>query len=353
MQNLKFNEQNLISVIIPVYNVKPYLKESIESVILLFFPFFLIILIDDGSTDGSGEICDRYAKEDPRIKVVHQKNRGLSAARNAGLNIFQGEMVAFLDSDDVFYKEALAKMYRAMIRTGADIVECDYSVYKKRGRMNINKIQKMNRGILNNRRKHGMVGNQDALRMHTEGLIASYVWNKLYKRNIWNNLRFREGQNFEDFEIILPLLERTKKICLLNDVLIKYRVRKGSITTTLSCTKLRDRFIAYCHYVKFIRAHIPEYFGEAHLRRVRETFYAELLSEYHKQMFYSISDRKKYFSLLRKEILYVKKRLDLKTCRRKVRMMTWLFYNVPHVVSGALYWGFRPFRILMQRVGIR
>ena len=105
----------MISVIVPVYNVEPYLEEAIESVIHQTYTNLEIILVDDGSTDGSGRICDRYQKKDSRIKIIHQENRGLSAARNAGLDICKGGMIAFLDSDDAFCKDMLQKMSDAML----------------------------------------------------------------------------------------------------------------------------------------------------------------------------------------------------------------------------------------------
>lgn len=95
----------MISVIIPVYNVKPYLEDAIESVIHQSYTDIEIILIDDGSTDGSGEICDRYQKIDSRIIVIHQENKGLSVARNVGLDLCKGEIISFLDSDDFFFQK--------------------------------------------------------------------------------------------------------------------------------------------------------------------------------------------------------------------------------------------------------
>lgn len=152
MQNWK-NKQKLISVIIPVYNVKLYLAESIESVIHQTLPCLEILLIDDGSTDGSGEICDRYSKVDQRIKVIHQKNRGLSAARNVGLNACKGEFVAFLDLDDVFCKNALSKMYNAMLMTDGDIIECKYVVRRENGKIDIDKNQRRGPGKTNSQKK--------------------------------------------------------------------------------------------------------------------------------------------------------------------------------------------------------
>ena len=251
------SERGLISVIIPVYNVKPYLTEAIESVIGQTYPFVEIILVDDGSTDGSGEICDRFAEMNNQIKVIHQKNRGLSAARNAGLDLCRGSAITFLDPDDAFRIDMLSKMYRAMQKTGADIVECNYSEYKSAGRMNPKYIHDRPRGISNGYRKKGVYDCRKALRMHLEGLIADNVWNKLYNKKIWEELRFREGQNFEDIDIVLPTIERAEKICILNSVLVMHRKRRGSITATRSMKNLKDWITSRHHYMDYIQSHIP------------------------------------------------------------------------------------------------
>lgn len=109
-------ESPLVSVIVPVYNVKPYLNEALDSVINQTYRNQEIILIDDGSTDGSGEICDEYATRDNRIKVIHQTNQGLSAARNAGLDIMHGSVISFLDSDDAFHPQMIEIMLHEMIQ---------------------------------------------------------------------------------------------------------------------------------------------------------------------------------------------------------------------------------------------
>lgn len=106
----------MISVIIPVFNVRPYLVDAIESVLRQTYTDIEVILVDDGSTDGSGEICDKYGKKDNRIQVVHQANEGLSAARNAGLDICRGDLIAFLDPDDIYCQDMLSRMVHPILR---------------------------------------------------------------------------------------------------------------------------------------------------------------------------------------------------------------------------------------------
>ena len=125
----------LVSIIIPVFNVKYYLTETLESVINQTYKNLDIILIDDGSTDGSSDICDEYASKDKRIRVHHQVNQGVSAVRNAGLDLAVGEFLAFLDSDDAYYPDYLSSMMTTMIHEGVDIVMCKYTEHKTRGKM--------------------------------------------------------------------------------------------------------------------------------------------------------------------------------------------------------------------------
>ncbi|MBR0438369.1 MAG: glycosyltransferase family 2 protein [Clostridia bacterium] len=119
---------SLISVIIPVYNVEVYLEEALQSVRDQTYGNLEIIIIDDGSTDGSGGICERSAAEDPRFRVICQENRGLSAARNRGLDVSTGEYIAFLDPDDAYLPSFMEKMLTAMERDGTDICECRYAL---------------------------------------------------------------------------------------------------------------------------------------------------------------------------------------------------------------------------------
>ena len=119
----------LVSVIIPVYNVAPFLNEALDSVIHQTYTNLEILIIDDGSTDESGEICDKY-KRDQRVQVIHQENRGLSAARNIGLDMMTGDIVAFLDSDDKYNKDYISRLLISMEQHGSDITICKFSNHK-------------------------------------------------------------------------------------------------------------------------------------------------------------------------------------------------------------------------------
>ena len=119
----------LVSVIIPVYNVESYLEEALDSVLNQSYDNLEIIIIDDGSTDSSGQICDNYEKKDERVYVIHQEHRGLSAARNTGLDIMTGEAVAFLDSDDAFNQDFIKVLADIMEKENVDVVVCNHTVH--------------------------------------------------------------------------------------------------------------------------------------------------------------------------------------------------------------------------------
>ena len=120
------NNSSKISIIIPVYNVKEYIKEAIESVINQTYKNIEIIIINDGANDGSEKICDEYSKIDSRIKLINQKNMGLSTARNKGLECITGEYIAFLDPDDVYHPEMIEKAYKAITQKNVDCVICNF-----------------------------------------------------------------------------------------------------------------------------------------------------------------------------------------------------------------------------------
>ena len=170
----------LVSVVIPVYNVLPYLGECIESVIKQTYHNLEIINIDDGSTDGSQEICEKYQIQDKRIGVVHQTNQGLSAARNTGLDYMHGDIVAFIDSDDAFLPNAIDEMVRAMNETGADIVMCGFYCCKTTKHMFPSQSRKEFKV------HHDLISSTKALKYIIDGKINVNVWNKVYRKELFD-----------------------------------------------------------------------------------------------------------------------------------------------------------------------
>lgn len=327
----------MVSVIVPVYNVEPYLEEAIESIINQSYKELEIILVDDGSTDGSGNICDKYQKSDSRIKVIHQENRGLSGARNAGLDICEGDIIAFLDPDDAFCKDAIFKMTEAMTESGAEIVECNFANYVGRARMNEQKLKRLPKAIRPKNNREGLYTKREALFMQCSQNLGTTVWNKIYKREIWKDLRFREGQNYEDLDIILPLVSKCEKLYILDEKLIMRRIRKGSITSTNTLKNLKDRILAHNHYTEYIKEHTPSLFGEDVQKMVAKQYAQYLFSTFYKCAIGRAKEKKQMLKYIRSQISKPEIAESVKTCGLKVRMASFVYNHFPFYMGLMIY----------------
>ena len=265
----------LVSVIIPVYNVAPYLAESLDSVLHQTYEHLEVIIIDDGSTDGSGEICDSYAAKDGRIRVIHQENRGLSAARNAGLDIMTGEITAFLDSDDAYHISFIEKLLPGIFSEGADLAECSYASCRTTEKMQAERARKKDRET-----KSEIYDRRNALRALADGTLSMHVWNKLYRRELWQNIRFPEGHVFEDLGTTYRIIDRCRRVYFENSPLYLYRVRAGSIANTGSYRNVSDWISASSRFCSFMESHTPEIFSPEQLNRARVSRLTALISGY-------------------------------------------------------------------------
>ena len=219
-----------ISVIIPVYNVKPYLPQCLDSVLRQTYRELEILLIDDGSTDGSGEICDDYARRDARIRVFHTENRGLAAARNFGLDRASGAFLSFVDSDDWIEDNAMEVLLEAQRRYRADITAAEVC----REWLNSTRRKKTEKDIR-------VLCGEEILPAYMKGMLWDVVWNKLYSRELFTRLRFPTIT----YKLIKQLAESGGTIVRLPDVLFHFRVRKSSISHTKSLKNLTDCWEAY------------------------------------------------------------------------------------------------------------
>ena len=221
----------LISVIVPVYNVEPYIAKCIESIQNQTHMNLEIILVDDGSKDESGDICDQYAAYDERIVVIHQENGGLSAARNAGIEVAKGDYIAFVDSDDYIGTTVYEDMLNLMKEHDLDIIE--FTAFRdKSGTV----IEGCNDGQIEIYEK------DDALRLAMHDGFTS-VWNKLYKRDIVINIRFPEGRKFEDSAISYLYVANANRVGHINRSYYYYRLNLNSITQTSFDPKSRWDFV--------------------------------------------------------------------------------------------------------------
>ena len=216
-------EEILISVIVAVHNVEKYITKCIESIINQTYHELEIILIDDGSTDESGSICDRFILMDSRIHVIHKEQGGPGSARNAGLDYSKGELIAFVDGDDWIDKNMLSSMLEIMNRYDADVVACRYrSVFDNK--------------IIDESTDDRYVYNQpldmliQILKEDESVLIQQAVWNKLYKRQLLQEIRFAENTWYEDVMFTTKVFTRVIKGVYVNSAYYNYvRTRADSI----------------------------------------------------------------------------------------------------------------------------
>lgn len=214
--------EDLISVIIPVYNVKPYLRMCADSVFAQTFRNLEIIFVDDGSTDGSGEICDELALQDPRVRVIHQENGGLSDARNTGIGASTGSFLYFLDSDDAISPVTMAHLWTACVRTRADVAIGDHIRFSE------DKVPEERRTFSSE-----ALSTEEAIRrMLLNQGYTNTAWGKLFRRELWENIRFPKGLLNEDLAVIYDVMVNVRKTAVVRDALYFYRVRKGSIMTS-------------------------------------------------------------------------------------------------------------------------
>ncbi len=197
----------LVSVIIPVYNVLPFLVETLDSVINQTYTNLEIIIIDDGSTDGSGDICDEYAIKDRRIHVIHQKNEGLSVARNKGLEIMSGQAVVFLDSDDAYHPNFIREMISSLLRESVDLVVCKFTTHETTGKMRHNYQDKHYPNA-----KAGFYDRVSALHLLVDRSINPGVWNKIYKSELWRNIRYPIGKVYKKIEILYRIVNKCNSV---------------------------------------------------------------------------------------------------------------------------------------------
>lgn len=208
--------KELISVIIPVYNAEEYIEKSVESVVNQTYENLEIILIDDGSTDSSGIMCDSLAKGDNRIKVIHKNNGGAADARNYGLSNSTGEYVCFVDSDDYVSLDFVEKLYDTIVNENADISVCDYLYAGNDGTTWKNSKKKYKKNYTNTEALEDMFS--------CKQILEVMLWNKLFKKSLFvdNKIEFPIGKMYEDNFTMYKLFYFSKKITLIPDRLYYY-----------------------------------------------------------------------------------------------------------------------------------
>ena len=309
-------KHSLISVIVPIYNVEDYLPRCIESIINQTYKNIEIILIDDGSTDNSLKICKDYAEKDKRIIVINQENKGLSSARNAGLDIHKGKYIVFIDSDDYVCDTYIEKLYNNIIETKSDISICDFYRFIN-GKIIKNSYLKTH-FIVEDNSKYDFLENEYYS-------PTNYQWTKMYKSEIFGNLRYPVGKNFEDVYLIVYELYKAKRISYMLEPLYYYRHRKDSITGDYKMDRF-DAIDALDNRIKFYEEHnlnehiIPTEINQ--LNRIIIYVYNINKKVLSKENLKIIELNKKRGKKLAKELL--KEKISLK---RKIEYLMFLYFN--------------------------
>ncbi|EOZ5988003.1 glycosyltransferase family 2 protein [Enterococcus faecium] len=246
-----------ISIIVPVYKVEPYLRKCVDSILAQTFTDFEVILVDDGSPDNSGKICDEYASKDSRVRVIHKKNGGLSSARNAGIDVARGKYLGFVDSDDYIEKDMYEVLYENLKTHNADISSVELIPFHD------DKYKKANK-----EKKVILLNKKEAIKSVLEGTqFYAYAWNKLYRKELFYNKRFLEGKTFEDAYIIIDILLESEKIIVSNEEKYFYLQRNDSIMGKKFSNKTFDVIKAWQYNQKKILSYFPD-LKDSYQRRV-------------------------------------------------------------------------------------
>lgn len=218
--------KSVISVIIPVYQVEAYLEDCLESVLNQDYRELEVILIDDGSRDASGAICDRFGEKDSRVRVIHQKNGGGAAAKNTGLRMATGEYLSFVDSDDLLEPGAYGYMVGLLEKHGADVVRCAFrNLYKNRSE------------DYSYPERETLVAGKEFLRDYATDWTGGLLWNKLYKRRLFDGIFFEEGHKIDDEYFTYRGIMNAQTVICDNRVVYNYRKRASSIMTSPASQK--------------------------------------------------------------------------------------------------------------------
>ncbi len=250
----------MISIIVPVFGAEPYLDECVLSLLRQTFEDIEVILVDDGSLDASGKICDQYAALDPRVKVIHKKSSGPSDARNAGLSVARGEYIGFMDSDDFISRDMFAFLVDLLEKHQADIAICGHVKTFPRGRVFPHLPRK----------KLRIMGPEEAIKkMLQVSHYESFVWNKLFRREILTGISFPSGHLYEDLYTTYKALDRANKIVYSREIKYYYRQRAGSIIHSAYNAKVFDYIQASLDLCEFSKKKYPRIYPTAFFAYLR------------------------------------------------------------------------------------
>lgn len=240
--------EDLITVVVPVYKVEEYIERCVNSIINQTYKNLEIILVDDGSPDRCGEICDNYAKKDKRIIVIHKENGGLSDARNAGIDIAKGKYITFIDSDDYITDDYVEFLYNLILKNNVKVSICSHTVLYDTGL----KIEKETE-------EFSVLDAKTAIRriLYDDGIDIS-AWAKLYETTLFKNIKYPKGKLFEDSAVTCKILSECEKIAIGSKSKYFYMIRSNSITNEKFNVKKMDLITSTKEMGKYILKKYPD-----------------------------------------------------------------------------------------------
>lgn len=264
----------MVSVIIPIYNVEKYLEECVESVLCQTYQNLEVILVDDGSPDGCGAICEEYAQKDKRVRVIHKENGGLSDARNAGLDVCRGDYIVFVDSDDCIHPQMIERLYNLLMKYQADMAICSFQDIEENEMPLYAKYDAQGKEYCFEKEN---IMNQ----LQSRNLLTVVAWNKIYKARLFENIRYPKGYIHEDEFVIHKLLHLCTRTVYTEEKLYYYRKRGDSIMGNISPKKIQDIYLAYEDRISFLE----------------EKQYGRIITDTKLQLMHQIT---KYYKLIKK-----------------------------------------------------
>ncbi len=321
-------EDVLVSVIIPVFNVSKYLRRCLDSVVNQTYRNLEIILVDDGSTDGSESIVDEYAGNDARIVVIHQENQGQAAARNTAFSISRGIFIAYVDSDDYVSRNYIELLMKIAVENDADIVQCKMRKFAKES-------QTEHESCITVADAKAYTASFALEEFCYQRIFYAAPWCKVIRREILNGILFPEDMGYEDMAVIFRLLGRAKKIMLLPEVMYYYRQHAQSTMHKRFSDKKIDRIVIAEQLKEYIETYYPE-----NIRAVKSRY---LLAQF--QLIMELPFDKKYSTLKKRIKRNIQtERKDVmrnKKAKKSIRVMACASYGGTYwlMILGRIYKG--------------
>lgn len=258
-------QKELVSVIVPIYNIAPYMDRCVQSIINQTYKELEIILVDDGSTDGCSEKCDDWKKIDKRVIVIHKENGGASDARNAGIERSGGRYICFVDGDDEVSPTMVERLYVEMVTSNASITMCRMEKIEPARRYETRAFP-----VSSSRMELTGI---EATRLLLRDIIDCSPCLRLYRKELFNNLRFPYGITNEDFAILYKLFSNSKRIIYIADILYYYHFRENSVTSSYFSEAQFDKVDNTMEMVRYVKKYLPELMEEAYFYHHLQTMY--------------------------------------------------------------------------------